>query len=234
MKKKANFLLKFIDYSYKFLCIFTITTSLFGCGKLEEAKQIIAEQNRLKVELLQIESQKNLTIDNIKNLDSRLNELIQSKNKAENRYEDLKEEISDFLMNHKLAVASIISGVGGFAAQFADESDLSAEAKGVASIAGFIGGTYALFNWDEIEYVGSKMISFSQKEEQYTSRVAKYKRQIHDVGSDLEDERLYLERINRKISNISLRRNEITKSNKSNPLIDMMITIINAIENNKN
>jgi len=229
MKYKLNLLL----FNSNCSCLFIIAVIIIcfcGCGKIDEAKQIIAEHNTLEIELQRIEAQKEITINNIKNIDSRLNEFIRSKNKVVNRYEDLKEEISDFLMNHKMAVTSIISGVGGFAAQLADESELSNEAKGIAGMIGIIGGAYALFNWDEIEYVGSKMIRFSQKEENYKSRIAKYNRQINDTSRDLQDKKFSLKRIERKISNITLKRNELMESKKSNPLINILITIINEVD----
>ena len=89
---------------------------------------------------------------------AKLNAAEQRKYQLESELGDYQRQIEAYLMNHKMAVASIVAGFGGSAVAMDTSNRFSGEMKDVAAVVGVIGALYALVNMEEIIEVGDVLM----------------------------------------------------------------------------
>lgn len=75
----------------------------------------------------------------------------------------LKQQVSSFMLNHKMAVAVLAAGAGGTAAALDDTGQFTAEARQLGAVAGALALLYALGNMEEVIHVASQLADAEQR-----------------------------------------------------------------------
>ena len=126
--------------------------------KKEQERQRSVRIVQLKSDLADYQPRLNLLKNSLTNEESKLVDFSRRKFQLESELTDYERKVEAYLMNHKMAVASIVAGFGGSAVAMDTSNEFTTEMKEVAAIVGVIGAVYALFNMDEIIEVGDVLM----------------------------------------------------------------------------
>ena len=88
----------------------------------------------------------------------------------EAQLEDLTDRVQAYILDHKMAVASIAAGVGGAAVALDDS--FTEDEQGWGAVAGIAGAAYAVWNADEVAEVTDQLLQASQRAENLEQRIA--------------------------------------------------------------
>lgn len=184
----------------------TLAIVLTSCdsGKKKERQMKVAQ---LQSELVMVQSELGAIQTELSLEKSRLNDHKSRKFQLESKLADYEQRVEAYLMDHKMAVASIAAGFGGAAVAFDPNNQFNQEVKDVAAIVGTIAAVYALFNMDELIEVGDVLL-------QADVNVRSLESQIRNVESNI-----YL-----------IEKNVRTKESKINQLSNAVYSTQNEIK----
>jgi chromosome segregation ATPase len=117
-----------------------------------------------------------------------------AKKAAENQIDELKSQLADYTLNHKLATLALIGG-GGSAAALVINDNLTDKQRAFLGTATVLAAGYALFNSDEIKEVSSEITDKGVK-------ITALKAAVEVSNKQIEDNNNSINIINQKINNI--------------------------------
>lgn len=186
----------------------TIFVSCDNKKKEEIARQRNIEISMLQSKLTDYQSTRSSLNFDINNEKTKLSDYNRSKFQMETKLNNYEDRVEAYLMNHKMAVACIVGGLGGASVSFDTTSEFSNEMKDVANVVTAISALYAILNLSEVVEVADVI-------EQADNNVKRMKNQIKRAKSLIRTTEMAINtkksRLNSLNSTIVYTRNRIEK-----------------------
>lgn len=155
-----------------------LAVSLSGCdSKKEERETLRRDLEKNLSSLANVERQIQDTDSKLRELDSEIAHLKNETSKNEAESKRFKEELANYVLNHKaasLAVAATTAGVAGVLSE-----NLTEQERGATAFVGVAGGVYCLVNSEEcadamtrIPYLGGQIAYHNSEAKKHSDRIA--------------------------------------------------------------
>ncbi len=119
--------------------------------------KIKIERTLLISELSDLEQQKSLLVAQINSLSKKYTLAQQESYTLKNDIARYQREVNAYLMNHKMATAAIVGGMGGTSVALEDGNTFSQEAKNIGAGIAILSAFYAIDNAGEVIEVADKL-----------------------------------------------------------------------------
>lgn len=97
-----------------------------------------------------------------------------------------KGDVQRYMMQHKMAVASIAGTAGGGAIALDPDNEFTEDAQALAGVVGVVAGLYAISNFDEVQEVADQMIQADAHVKNLESQIAATKLRISAEMSSIK------------------------------------------------
>ena len=186
------------------LALLLVFTILFVSCDNKKQKELARQKNYeigiLQSKLMDYQSYRNLLDSELINQQAKLTDHSRSKFQLESKLADYENRVMAYLMDHKMAVACIVGGLGGATVSFDTTSELSREVKDVAGAVTAISAIYAILNYSEVSEVADVLV-------QADSHVKNIKKEIGKVNALIKNTKYALGDKERKL--IALKKNMV-------------------------
>lgn len=180
------------------LLVFTILILSCDNKQQELARQKNYEIGILKSKLMDYQSYRNSLDSELINQQAKLTDYSRYKFQLESKLEDYERKVTAYLMDHKMAVACIVGGLGGATVSFDTSNELSREVKDVAGAVTAISAIYAVFNYSEVSEVADVLV-------QADSHMKNLKKEIGKVNTLIKNTKYAIGDKERKL--VALKKN---------------------------
>lgn len=119
-------------------------------------------------------------------LESELSVLNQERIRVEAERARHDTAVTAYLMNHKMATAAIVAGVGGTGVALDSSNEFSEEAEQIGAGMATMAAIYAIANFEEVAEVTNEMANASVIQEQYLQRLKQLDVQIAERQEKLQ------------------------------------------------
>ncbi|PXX31212.1 hypothetical protein [Arenibacter sp. ARW7G5Y1] len=167
--------------------------------KQEEARQKVYKIGMLQSKLMDYQSYRNLLDSELINQQAKLTDYSRSKFQLESKLEDYEGKVTAYLMDHKMAVACIVGGLGGASVSFDTTSELSREVKDVAGAVTAISAIYAVLNYSEVSEVADVLVQADSNVKNMKREIGKVDVIIKNTKYDIGDKELKLVALKKNI-----------------------------------
>ncbi|MCK0189686.1 hypothetical protein [Arenibacter sp. F20364] len=186
------------------LALLLVFTILFVSCDNKKQKELARQKNYeigiLQSKLMDYQSYRNLLDSELINQQAKLTDHSRSKFQLESKLADYENRVMAYLMDHKMAVACIVGGLGGATVSFDTTNEFSREVKNVAGAVTAISAIYAILNYSEVSEVADVLV-------QADSHVKNIKKEIGKVDALIKNTKYALGDKERKL--IALKKNMV-------------------------
>lgn len=181
------------------LLVFTILILSCDNKKQQElARQKNYELGILKTKLMDYQSYRNSLDSEMINHQTKLTDYGRAKFQLESKLADYENRVMAYLMDHKMAVACIVGGLGGATVSFDATNEFSREVSNVAAAVTAISAIYAILNLSEVSEVADVLV-------QADSHVKNLKKEIGKVNTLIKNTKYAIGDKERKL--VALKKN---------------------------
>ena len=183
-----------------FLLVFTILFVSCDNKKQQElARQKNYEIGILQSKLMDYQSYRNSLDSELINQQAKLTDYSRSKFQLESKLADYENRVMAYLMDHKMAVACIVGGLGGATVSFDTTNEFSSEVKDVAGAVTAISAIYAVLNYSEVSEVADVLVQVDNNVKNLKKEIGKVNTIIKNTKYDIGDKELKLVALKKSI-----------------------------------
>jgi len=201
--------------NFKKSIVFLIGLAIVFVSCHDKKKEELARQRNIEVSILRstltdYQSKRSSLYTELDNEKTKLSDYYRSKFQLESELNNYENRVEAYLMNHKMAVACIVGGLGGASVSFDTTSEFSNEMKDVANVVAAVSAIYAILNFSEVAEVADVIT-------QADNNVKNMKSEIEKVGNVIRNAKMRINTKESKLSSlnssISVTRNKIEELN---------------------
>jgi hypothetical protein len=178
------------------LALLLVFTILFVSCDNKKQKELARQKNYeigiLQSKLMDYQSYRNLLDSELINQQAKLTDHSRSKFQLESKLADYENRVMAYLMDHKMAVACIVGGLGGASVSFDTTNELSREVKDVAGAVTAISAIYAVLNYSEVSEVADVLVQADSHVKNIKKEIGKVDALIKNTKYDIGDKELKL------------------------------------------
>lgn len=139
---------------------------------IEAANQRSARIASLRSELQQADTAHGLAAQQLAQHNQHLASLEAELAQTQRNKAQLNEQVTSFLLNHKMAAAALALGLGGAATALDESGQYTPEVKQLGAVASAAAALYVLFNLEEVVHVASQLADAEQSARSLDQRTA--------------------------------------------------------------
>ena len=178
------------------LALLLVFTILFVSCDNKKQKELARQKNYeigiLQSKLMDYQSYRNSLDSELINQQAKLTDYSRYKFQLESKLEDYESKVTAYLMDHKMAVACIVGGLGGASVSFDTTNELSREVKDVAGAVTAISAIYAVLNYSEVSEVADVLVQADSHVKNIKKEIGKVDALIKNTKYDIGDKELKL------------------------------------------
>ncbi|WP_395752135.1 hypothetical protein [Prosthecobacter sp.] len=169
--------------------------------KLLEQQRIAAEQEaarqarRLEEQRIAAEKQarNRMILARIEGLESEISVLRRDMTATENQRADHQTRVTEYMMDHKMAIAALAAGAAGAGVAMDNNNEFSDDAKAIGGVTATIAVLWAIANHEEVLEVADCMAKASAVQTDYKNRISRMSQRVTTLHSQIAQEKRNLE-----------------------------------------